>query len=151
MANMAIKTSVYQDCIQNINDRLSIWLRHAVEYQDTPGYFTSYTSMKRDKRHVISEGADHPSTRSAGQEAHGQGRLTVLQQGPNTVALISEDRSNQSLTQVCWHSPYILLLYASKDWTMWILQTHQSRQLTITSLDLKSSSLFLTIQEQVIS
>lgn len=28
MASMAIKTSVYQDCIQNINDRLSIWLRH---------------------------------------------------------------------------------------------------------------------------
>lgn len=28
MASMAIKTSVYQDCIQNINDWLSIWLRH---------------------------------------------------------------------------------------------------------------------------
>lgn len=51
--------------------------------------------MKREKRHIISEGADHPvHTRSAGQEAHGAGRLTVLQQGPNTRGLISEDRSN---------------------------------------------------------
>lgn len=28
MASMAIKTSVYQHCIQNINNRFSIWLRH---------------------------------------------------------------------------------------------------------------------------
>lgn len=28
MAGVAVKTSVYQYCIQNINNRFSVWLRH---------------------------------------------------------------------------------------------------------------------------
>lgn len=53
MASMAIKTSVYQHCIQNINNRFSVWLRHI--WSDIKIFRIFHILNGKRKRNIISE------------------------------------------------------------------------------------------------